>query len=184
MNSKAFFSSIFLVAFCAFLLRLSSLSAFGASALDSSLNSAIALELSSLERFSLEQNTDFLIGQTIEQQALKKQLSPVQIIQAVNSNLSAHYSSLSSRGTVFRKTEFEFKDYLLLSGGNSIPFSHFNGEFSANSVRLSKGLYLVEVSYSGGLSGKTLAFSGLGPELQENYFLIPFNYTIRRLVVS
>ena len=138
MNSRAFFSCIFLIAFCAFLLRFSALSSFGSSALDSSLNSAVALEISSLERFSLEQNTDFAIEQTIEQQALKKQLSPLQILQAVNSNLSSYYSSLSLRGIEFKKTEFPFKDYLLLSGSNSIPFLAFSDEFSANSVRLSK----------------------------------------------
>lgn len=184
VNSKAFFSCILLVAFCAFTLRLSEASFFSASVLEPSLNSAIALELACLERFSLESNTDFVVKKTIEQQALKKQLSSEQVVNAVNANLSEYYHSLSSSGLEFRSKDFELWDYLLFSDSNSSEFQGFAQEFKANSVKLSQGLYLVEVSYTGGFFGKRIVFARLSPSLQEGYFLIPFGYSTKMLVVS
>ncbi|MDO8648062.1 MAG: hypothetical protein Q7R70_06660 [Candidatus Diapherotrites archaeon] len=182
MNSKAFFTFVLVLAFAFFLLSFNSQNLKFQKNFDSALNSAIALEIASAKRSVAESNTGFLIEKTIERQVFLKQDSPMQITSAINSGLSGYFQQLRLEGFSFYSTEFYLPGYSKLSSQFAIPFLQFSDEFKANVVKL-KELTLVEVSFTGGLSGKRLVFAKISPA-DSVYFIIPFNYSIKKAVVS
>ena len=183
MNSKAFFTFILVIAFAFFLLFFLSASLAMQKNSGNALRLSLMLEKSSLERFVLEQNTDFLIEKTIESQALKKQLTSEQVKLAINSSLSNYFQS--NDGFSFFETEFPFlNNYSKLSTANAVPLLALSDEFKVNVVRLEKHLFLVEASYAGSISGKKLVFGAFNSADINQFFLIPFGYSVRKLVVS
>ena len=185
MNSRAFFSSLLSIAFAFFLLSFLAFSTASLLSLNTVLNASLELEKASMQRSIAEQNTDFLISRTIELQALEKQLSSHKLSAAIHSNLASYFARLESlEGFSFFQTEYYFPDYSRLSQSQAIPFFSFSDEFKVNVVRLGKHLSLVTASYSGGRSGKSLVFAKISPRTQELFFLVPFGYTVKKLVVS
>ena len=185
MNSKGLFSFVLVFAFCFFLLAFLSFNAFSQSKLSDSFNTALMLEKSNFERSIIEQNTDFLIERTIELQALKKQVSSGQILAAINSSLTAYFQKINSSGSFsFFTAEFPFQKYSQILEIPAIPFHSFTDEFKVNAVKLEKNLYLVDAGYAGGLFGNRLVFALSNSKAEKQFFLIPFKYNIRKLVVS
>jgi len=183
MNSKAFYSFVLVLAFAFFLFSFLSNSAVLQKKLDDSLRISLALEKSSLERSMLEQNSDFLIEKTIESMALKKQLTSLEINLAVNSALLDYFQSL--RDFSFFEAEFPFlNNYSKLSTVAAVPLIALSDEFKVNVVKLGGHLFLVDVSYAGGFSGKKLVFAVFNSPDISQFFLIPFGYSVRKLVVS
>ena len=182
MNSNAFFSFVLVFAFGFFLLSFNSQQLKTQSTLDSALNSALSLEISSFKRAVAENSTDFLVEKTIENKVFLHQDSSKEIVSAVNSALSEYYLSLKPEGFSFLQKEYYFPNYSMLSEENSLPFFAFTNEFKANVVKY-RHLTLVEVFYTGGSFGKTLVFARIFPT-DSAYFLLPFNYAVRKLVVS
>lgn len=186
MNANAFFSSILVFSFSFFLLSFLSSNTGLQNKLNSSIQSCLELEKSSFERSILEQETDIIVEKIIERQALARQLSSLEVSSAVNHSLTEYFKHSAARNNfLFFEKEFEFgNNYSKLSENPAIPFFALTDEFKANVVRLQEHLFLVEVSYAGGASGKKLVFALTGYGSQKQFFLVPFNYSVKKLVVS
>ena len=183
MNSKAFFSFILVLAFIFFLLSFLSSSSYLQKKLDGSLRLSLELDKSSFERSMIEQNTDFLIEKTIENMVLKKKVTSLEIHSAVNSILLDYFQSV--RAFSFFEADFPFlNDYAKLSTAGAVPLIALSDEFKVNVVKLGERLFLVDLSYAGGSSGKMLVFAVFNSPDINQFFLFPFSYSVRKLVVS
>ncbi|MDO8537368.1 MAG: hypothetical protein Q7S21_00625 [archaeon] len=191
MHSKALFSFVFIALFVLMQLELQTINAEKTKKLSNSVNQSIEAEKLNLIQSLIEENSDKIIEEKL-QEALLLQQSDNEIIKLeANSELFAFFSELEKQYSSNPKIEFFFTEInsnnyetLFESLGEKLSLQKLNESSKVNVLNAYGKSIAAEYHFTGGMQKNKTIVGIISSENAKQLFVIPRDYTISKSVAG
>lgn len=191
MFFRGFISFILIVAFLIAFIGVQTLAIESGENLGNSAILAIELEQNNKTRTILEENTDFIIEETLRGQIISDNLEPELVKFAVSKKLAGFFEKIESEFNEGQKISF-FSAMLSPSQYNAVSLAEkkklIEKDLLENSqvliIPLGEHSVFAEYSFTGGLMKNNIAGAEISSGNSKQFFLIPIGYTSRIVVVK
>lgn len=191
MFFRGFISFILIVAFLIAFIGVQNQAIESRKNLNNSIILAIEMEQNNKVRTILEENTDFIIDETLREQILSDNLEPELAKIAVSKKLTGFFEKIENEFNEGQKILF-FSAMLSPSQYSAVSLAEKKKLIEADLLENSQVLIipigehsvLTEYSFTGGLMKNTIVGAEISSKNSKQFFLIPIDYTSRVLVVK
>ena len=191
MHSKALFSFVFIGLLVLMQLELQEINANKNKKIQETINQSIEAEKLNLMQTMIEENTDHIIEQKLEEALLLQQSNNEIINLETDTELFAFFSSLEEKFKEKPKIEFFFTklnsnnyEKLLEIKGEKLSLQKLKELSKVNVLNAYGKTIAAEYHFTGGIQKNQIVFAKISTNNAKQLFVIPINYTISKSVAG